>query len=58
MSIENKNEIKKTGEFLVNSSFFYTFIFTSKERYKQRIRYATKSNKQHTPRCKSVSTSP
>lgn len=46
------------GGFLVNSSIFYIFVFTSKERYKQQICDATKSNKQNTPRCKSVSTSP
>lgn len=45
------------GGFLVNSSIFYIFGATSKERYKQQICYATKSNKQNIPRCKSVSTS-
>lgn len=36
----------------------YTFVITSKERYKQQIDHVTKGNQQNIPHCKSVSTSP
>lgn len=46
------------GGFLVSSSIFHIFVFTSKERYKQQKCCVNKRNNQNTPRCKSVSTSP